>query len=456
MGVSDKTKLRKEKLKNKATTDLLNVLGFRLDDHCNVIDKDGNPVAVGADNRPLILQQMAKNLGIDPSASPVIAQNENGKRPASAAKLAPAIAQAPTLSQAELEMEKQLIHVSKKKKKGTNNENTENMIHSTIKNTSWRKVKFVHGEASRKKVALMVLEDMDMEKFKGDSERAVANREKWVEAFGGVVTKKYNKHRSYAQTQTSQACKKWMATHNGQLPDIDRLTAIIKRDLDPQIPADMELMKWWWTDVLPMACGNRDDWNDEKKYYVTISEGAPPNYPRQKYITPSTEAIAVLFIENLRSKWTEINALKQLPEYAGCTSFTAKVHLEYEKDAQGKPTDVLAYEHRINPNNPKDVTLNHEKFWGKYTILTAGQCADSGWTHAGRKLFKDLTEANKAARLLPKCKDLEEAVLKSLRAEQGIQADTHMAEKLRKRRELNKKTQESDEEGSDVEVEFDE
>jgi hypothetical protein len=31
-----------------------------------------------------------------------------------------------------------------------------------------------------------------------------------------------------------------------------------------------------------------------------------------------------------------------------------------------------------------------------------------------------------------------------------------MAKKLRKRRELNKKTQESDEEGSDVEVEFDE
>jgi hypothetical protein len=81
MGVSDKTKLRKEKLKNKATTDLLNVLGFRLDDHCNIIDKDGNPVAVGADNRPLILHQMAKNLGIDPSVSPVIAQNENGKRP---------------------------------------------------------------------------------------------------------------------------------------------------------------------------------------------------------------------------------------------------------------------------------------------------------------------------------------------------------------------------------------
>jgi hypothetical protein len=67
-----------------------------------------------------------------------------------------------------------------------------------------------------------------------------------------------------------------------------------------------------------------------------------------------------------------------------------------------------------------------------------------------------LTEANKAARLLPKCKELEEAVLKSLRAEQGIQADTHMAEKLRKRRKLNKKTQESDEEESEVGVEFDE
>lgn len=356
-----------------------------------------------------------------------------------------------------------MAYVNKRAKKSKGSGRTEHMeklIHTTIKNKTMRKIKFAHGE-SKERHALEVLKDANLgPNFMGDSPQAVANRETWVTAYTGMCTSKLNGLRNYAQGQVHKACVKWMDTHNGMLPTLDRLEAIISRTLDPNNQDDMALMQWWVENVLSMAAGNQYDWSDDKKYYMTVSKGAPPDAPNQKHVPPSTEAIAVAYIENCRVRWEKVWELKRANTYPGRTKFLANTTIEYKTvtDANGNctATDKLAYEVRAHPEKADTVQLNSPEYQGKYTRTDLGQSSDSGWTRAGRKAFMRWMHHNKQARGTQNSQDLEEAVLKLMREGKGIVAQTAAEEKLRKRREKYKEGQESEDDESDVEIEFDE
>jgi hypothetical protein len=459
------------------------VIGFTTDEHHNLVDQNGNPVPTDENGKPKILEALIASGAFDKASFPAVA-NVNGKRPAKPTLVEAKILEALIGSGAfekdtrpadsnvnakrpadaagmptrvEAEMVEQMAYVNKraKKTKGSGKgHHMEKLIHTTIKNKTMRKIKFAHGN-NKERHALEVLKDANLgPNFMGDSPKAVENRDTWVKAYVGMCTSKLNGLRNYAQGQVHKACIKWMETHNGKLPTLDRLEAIISRTLDPNNQDDLALMQWWVEDVLPMAAGNQYDWSDEKKYYMTVSEGAPPDAPNQKYVTSSTEAIAVAFIENCRDRWEKVWELKRSNTFPGRTRILANTLLEYKTDENGKKE--LAYEIRAHPKRADTVQLNSPEFQGKYTRTDIGQSSDSGWTLAGRKAFVRWMHHNKQARLTQNSKDLEEAVLKLMRESMGIVAPTAADEKLCKRRKKYKEGQGSEEEESDVEMEFDE
>lgn len=450
-------------------------IGLSFDQNGNILDPNGDAIGVDENGQPKIMETIIKfglignvnmaaafanaNNSVTGNANNSTTGNAtvNGNTPKRTAQAA-GFAALPT--RAEAEMEEQLAYVNKRAKKGIKaDDNMGKLIHTTIKNKTMRKIKFAHGE-SKQRHALEVLKDLNLgPNFTGDTPEAKAKQQTWVKAYVGTCTSKLNGLRNYAQARVQNAANKWMDTHNGMLPTLRQLEDIINRKLDPKNQDHMELMIWWVEDVLPMAAGNQFDWSDEKKYYVTVSNGAPPDAPSQKYVPPSTEAIAVAFIENCRTRWEKVWELKSQHTYPGRTKFVANPRLEYKvtTDTNGNQTvtNELAYEIRAHPTKTDTVQLNDPKYQGQYTRTDLGQSTDSGWTKAGRKAFMRWKNANKAARETQQSTNLEEEALKLMRERKGIKAENATEERLRLRREQHKAAQEDDEE-SDVEMEFDE
>jgi len=86
---------------------------------------------------------------------------------------------------------------------------------------------------------------------------------------------------------------------------MDLLLALIRRDFAIQpgpTPAlaveDYEALKWWITEVLPIAAGNQVDWQAEHYGFMTVQKGHYPCEPKKLYVTNAAEAIAVWIIKN--------------------------------------------------------------------------------------------------------------------------------------------------------------
>jgi hypothetical protein len=74
-------------------------------------------------------------------------------------------------------------------------------------------------------------------------------------------------------SQMKDKTEVWWTRHNKTMPDIDKLQAIVTRDIDLVAPADgaapdenMELFIWWWDELLPCATApNTEFWTSEKR-----------------------------------------------------------------------------------------------------------------------------------------------------------------------------------------------
>jgi len=389
------------------------------DDDSSDDDDDHVPSAT---ETTLTSKRKRKSTRTLPTHENVSANNENVSANNNKTNKSPAI---DALEEAERKIAK------KDKAKG---DPMEDLIYDTIKEDLFRSVKFAVGPEQRKEVTSLCLMKMNLEDFEGKSEAKIKLRNRWIKANEGTVIKKLNKVRNYAGTQSRKAAWLWMNQKKGQLPSLECLEKCLKRDLDMDDKDDYELFKWHVDELIPAACGHHSHWNPEKRYYLLMSTAAPPNKPTSKYITTKTEAMAVCYVENFRSKWTEIWKLQQKSELAGVTKFQALHKTVYASDGTS-----LAYDYEIDSTDKKRVNLNGPKWLGKHTEVDMGPGKDSGWNKEGRQDFVKWTKMNKAARSDPKCQQVEQAYLTKLKAELGIVSATAAEERARKRRKKPKK-----------------
>lgn len=201
--------------------------------------------------------------------------------------------------------------------------------------------------------------------------------------------------------------------------------------------------------MIPKSCANGADWCKDHHLYLTLYKGAPPSAPGKLYVPASTEAVAVLFVENMRTKMKALWELKKLPVYAGITKWVPQNKVKFQADGK-----TLAWEHRVHPKKSDTVQLNGPQFLGKFTITTKGQSKDSGWTKESRTLFNQWTGLCRKARKTAAGRAKEEAFLAKLRAEEGIVAWNPEEERARKRRKLDaERAAEAAE--SEVEMDYD-
>jgi len=194
---------------------------------------------------------------------------------------------------------------TKKAKKGM-----ETLVRDVIRNKLYRIIKFITCKEVQDIAVKKVRIWLNFSTLQGNDAATKRRIKEFDETYGPVVTKLLNEHRSYVTSQLKEVVHKNWEAHERSLPSREQLLNLIGRDFALAEPPaegldeeDYGLLRWWWTEVLPKACGTQSEWGPEHHYYMTVQKGAPAKRPKRYYVTPSTEAFAVWVIENNRESW---------------------------------------------------------------------------------------------------------------------------------------------------------
>ena len=266
----------------------------------------------------LTMHQLLAQLNQDPRIAAAIADAGAHNHPALgplagllAPAAAPAAAQEPESDDEDAEARDQILLASLAVcKKNEAKKEMLMLIKDGIKHGLWRRIKIIESEEVRREAALIVLEILNFNSMQGDSIQAVQAQKDWFSIYEKHLCRLLNELRGYVQQRLKTLLEKWWRDHGKVMPRKDLLLALIKRDFALQegdapalAPDDYDALKWWITEVLPIAAGNQCDWQKEHYGYMTVQQGHYPNQPTKLYVTDSTEAIAVWIIENNYNWW---------------------------------------------------------------------------------------------------------------------------------------------------------
>jgi hypothetical protein len=75
-----------------------------------------------------------------------------------------------------------------------------------------------------------------------------------------------------------------------------------------EVKQNQDWFKWYWLALLPKVCGNKH-WGATIRQYGLISEHAPIENPKQKYVTSSDKALVMLLMENCGQRFPYLASL---------------------------------------------------------------------------------------------------------------------------------------------------
>jgi hypothetical protein len=176
---------------------------------------------------------------------------------------------------------------------------------------------------------------------------------------------------------------------------------------------DEDLFAFYWTKIVGRAAGTATIWNDECKFFGLLSTAKPEEPGAKPYITASTEAFAVLAIENCAKRWPKLWAKKrEIPDKK----------VMYTKKGSAPKDGYTA----VNTTDDAD--------WvGVYTTTDAGQRMCGGWTLAGLNKYKEYLAIATEGRAKDTTEELEQKILDKIRADNKITAPTWAAHKRKSR-----------------------
>ena len=131
----------------------------------------------------------------------------------------------------------------------------------------------------------------------------------FAKIYGHFIVTTINGLRSTTQSQVKMAMKEWFATlepENYPTPE-QYLKAVLRIGLgvdknDPSINDFDRDILLFHADIVCPKCAGQDYWTRPQRMEGLMSFVGPKDLHVDTYVTPSTEAIACIYFENLRSK----------------------------------------------------------------------------------------------------------------------------------------------------------
>ena len=218
-----------------------------------------------------------------------------------------------------------------------------------------------------------------------------------------------NDKKNYAISRIREATMNWAFDHQGQIPTLDDVYQCAMRNIDHTKPEEMELFKWYGTDLLKAVLGR--SWDESVFNFAHISTATNKYDPGKKLVRSSTEAFICLVYENNEEKYPAVyNYLK-----------------EFGRNA------------KIPPRNKEN--KGELLYKTKWTDQDQGQKAFSGWSPESLVQFKKYSTTIKEAHKKNKKQLLkvEETLFNNLRIMYKIDCATVEEQRKQKRRRKRKR-----------------
>ena len=317
-------------------------------------------------------------------------------------------------------------------RKANMNDALKKLIDDSITSQIWRKIKFIRDENQKEKLAIKVWNAMaDNPKKNSESDRAI-----FISKYATYILQELNGKRTYKMQRMSSAVMRLLGIGPNRgaeaaeddeddgdggdnmyitdLPTQEEMLKCLKRDIKTDDERMMAVFMWYWDVYLPLSTGSRHEFNPSQRRYATISTCAPQNKPNKPFITPETEAYAVLCFENSYERCLRTSQLK--------TKFPGMKIVPAKRKMDGTIPENDDFELRGN----KCYSFGPSSK-GKWTLADAGQSEFGGWHKDGLDRYNELRLLAKNARQNPNCKVVEEQSLEQLRQHLQITAPNHDA-----------------------------
>ena len=264
-------------------------------------------------------------------------------------------------------------------------------IKAKIQKKLWRVCKFVTCADDRMKVAQKVYQLLNFQNAPDNHE------EEWLESRLSDVNKAVNDVRSYSVGEIKKKLQDYWTYNNHTLPPLDDLKACLNRTIDISLPGKLDIMKFWVDEILDAACANKFDWCPHHRHYMTITDAANQPSKFNNYMNPSTEAWAMVCIENYYDNWSG--------------HFEWKHKYPKKKIVTSKKKRILEEGEAPFPDP-------------KWTDSHGGQTVYCGWHPDGLKKYNEYKETNTTARQGARSYELEATILTNLKQDWGIVGET--------------------------------
>ena len=315
------------------------------------------------------------------------------------------------------DQKRQVLGELPKKKDATAQDKFRRVINEAIRQGQWRYWKFVPKDDTDEKTIAKEIYKAVAAEYPIYHMEDKSQRNQFIEDHLPDFATELNNVRAYVTSRIKDSCKAYFLEH-GKMPDIQKIKDCATRNLDLNNPEDVAHFDWYWEDLLVKATGNKADWDIEKRWYATITDNAPPDSPDTPYVTPETEAFAVLCVENHHKTWGSQFKLKA---------------------EGGKKTKLLApkkeHEDATAPIKEGDnIYMCGPDFETKWTETTRGSSKFGGYSDEGTDVYRKYKKEIKNARKQASSKELEATFLNIVRKKHKISAPSHLAHKAKKRR----------------------
>jgi hypothetical protein len=290
---------------------------------------------------------------------------------------------------------------------------------SIVATDLWRQFKFVPEQPQKEEQFCEMV--CDILKDKGFT---LGRKSQWVSLYKTIVSSAVSEQRNYVVSQMKNACKKYWESNNKTLPKSSDIQECATRNLDLKEESDYKIYDWYWNQLLPAVAGNANDWNEDKRFFGTISESAAEDGTNKLLMTVPNEAFAVLAYTNYSSVWQE--QWKIQAEHPGKTiSSSRQVKTNFDQ-SQGWGVDG------------KKLYLFGRKFRPQWAGNDSGSNRSGGWNRSGKKKYLEFFDLVKNSREIPQNVDMEREYLKRLREKEGITATNPKdhRESLKKRKQV--------------------
>ena len=329
---------------------------------------------------------------------------------------------------ATLQAEKARDSGKRRKKQNTKEENNElfQLIRKTFKEKMWRTVKFLTSPQQKKTFVTKFLKELKLAGHDPENDADKRRVRKFFKEWEDIMIQVMNEFRDTVNGAIKAECFKWMSENDGKLPKTGTILQCTTRKIDLTKEGHQEIWLWYLDVLLPKAAGNLRDWALDKRGYHTISTAAPQENPKAFYMQPSTEAFLLAAYQGNHAKWEAMYALKK--------SHPTKRMTIIHKVPQEKLDAKVKYEVKGN-----QLLLYDKKYQGKYTKSNAGQQEKGGWTEEGIGQWMKYRDANKAARLTPESRKLEQEGMNLIKLEHGLVAASYEEEANNKKKTTARK-----------------